>query len=271
MSQSELQKPTYDRMAKFYDAMFAASGRLEPWLNSDIPLYLSFAEPGPDPGRPINRYLDVGCGTGRVTQPFLNNGYMMTGIDISNAMLDVFRKKPKVKEYIRAGQLRLLPFDFSRGTINDQFHGAFVTGTTLSFVPEESQVQFLENVGQTLIAGSPILVDLFYPPSLIDPTIQNKELHASSFEVKGKRVDLYITRWIEKHNVERRIRKFKCDNEEVFDETERVYVPPVRGKELLEKAGFKNIQIIRRYDRSTLSQEFIENKQDYNFVLVGYK
>ena len=53
----------------------------------DGPFYLALAEKYGDP------ILDLGCGTGRVTIPLAQQGYMITGLDIASEMLDLARFK----------------------------------------------------------------------------------------------------------------------------------------------------------------------------------
>lgn len=276
MLPSEMLKPNpYDRIAKFYDPMFDAFVKQDPMLNHDIPLYLSLAENSLTLDRGKSRFLEVGCGTGRILLPFLKAGYNMIGIDTSNEMLDQCRMKQKIPEHITEGRLRLLQHDFSQGTINDHFSGAFVSGFTMNYVPEENQQVFLDNVGKTLLAGSPIAVDLFYPQALADPTIRGWEIKAASFKVDGRNINLYTTRSMEKSkpNVERRTRKFKfADGEEIEDVTYRTYIKPMDAKAMLEKAGFRDISLMRDYNWSSRSQDFTDHlKEDYNYVLVGYK
>lgn len=40
--------------------------------------------------------LDIACGTGRVTIPFIENGYQMIGVDIHEGMLAEAKKKLRI-------------------------------------------------------------------------------------------------------------------------------------------------------------------------------
>ena len=60
---------TYQKFAEYYDAYAGA-------FEKDLAVYKSFCHPD-------ERILEVGCGTGRVLQSFLKDGFRLTGVDIS--------------------------------------------------------------------------------------------------------------------------------------------------------------------------------------------
>jgi len=56
-------------------------------LRDDIPFYIEYAK------QQQGEVLELGCGTGRVALTLADNGFQVTGLDLSQQMLDVFRKK----------------------------------------------------------------------------------------------------------------------------------------------------------------------------------
>jgi SAM-dependent methyltransferase len=56
-------------------------------VNDDIPFYIEYAE------KQNGSVLELGCGTGRVAIPLAQAGHRVTGLDLSQEMLDVFRGK----------------------------------------------------------------------------------------------------------------------------------------------------------------------------------
>ena len=56
-------------------------------VNDDIPFYIEYAKARQGP------VLELGCGTGRVAMALAAEGSDVTGLDLSEDMLDVFRKK----------------------------------------------------------------------------------------------------------------------------------------------------------------------------------
>jgi SAM-dependent methyltransferase len=72
----------YDTIARYYDAENED-------MTADLELYSILAE---RTGGPV---LDIGCGTGRVMLHLASEGYPVTGLDTSKAMLDRGRRKLK--------------------------------------------------------------------------------------------------------------------------------------------------------------------------------
>ena len=73
----------YDRarVAEFYDHIYASAGR------KDADFYVGLAK---ELGGPV---LELDCGTGRVLIPTAREGIDITGIDLSEHMLDICRTK----------------------------------------------------------------------------------------------------------------------------------------------------------------------------------
>ena len=107
---------TYRKFAQFYDAYVQD-------FADDLELYTSLCTPG-------DRILEIGCGTGRVLKHFLERGYAITGVDISDDMLAVARKK--LHGFVETGQLQLLNYDFNHAPLSSQYETILVTFYTAS-------------------------------------------------------------------------------------------------------------------------------------------
>src|SRR5437773_1998705 len=70
--------------AEFYDQEFANR-------NTEIPFYVKQAQLATGP------VLEVGCGTGRLTLPIARAGIDITGMDVSQPMLEQARRKAEAE------------------------------------------------------------------------------------------------------------------------------------------------------------------------------
>jgi ubiquinone/menaquinone biosynthesis C-methylase UbiE len=68
----------YQQTAQFYDLVNSRG-----YVEADIPFYKKIIQPQ-------SRILEVGCGTGRVAIELAKHGCDVTGIDLSEWMLDEF-------------------------------------------------------------------------------------------------------------------------------------------------------------------------------------
>ena len=80
---------------ELYEQILGAIGERE-----EVGCYASFA---PHAGA---RILELGCGTGRLSQPLAERGFVVTGLDHASGMLSVARRKaegrPAASRYVHA-------------------------------------------------------------------------------------------------------------------------------------------------------------------------
>jgi SAM-dependent methyltransferase len=77
-------KNGYKNTAKLYDLDQRDN------LTADIPFYLEYAN------RQNGKILELGCGTGRVSIELAKAGYFVTGLDLSETMLEIYKDKIKL-------------------------------------------------------------------------------------------------------------------------------------------------------------------------------
>ncbi len=136
--------------ARFYDADY------RDYL-SDIDAIVALAEECAGP------VLELGCGTGRVLLPLADEGYSVTGVDISPALLAVARNKLERAEL--ASHVTLVQADLRRFDLpQKEFAFAFCTSNTLMhLVSQEDQAAALRRAHAHLRPGGLLLLDLFNP------------------------------------------------------------------------------------------------------------
>jgi SAM-dependent methyltransferase len=89
---------TFDTLADYYDA-----GRIG-YANELYDFLVGYGL------SPSHRILDVGCGTGLASRPLIDNGFRVTGVDVSEPMLERARASLPDATWI-AGSAEALPFD----------------------------------------------------------------------------------------------------------------------------------------------------------------
>ncbi|HEV2662742.1 MAG TPA: class I SAM-dependent methyltransferase, partial [Ktedonobacteraceae bacterium] len=101
----------YDLIAPFYDIEHAQFGE-------DLDMYRNFAE--------LNggKILELACGSGRVLLPLVQDGYAVTGVDTSAAMLAIARAR--LQESGLSARATLVQQDISALNLGQKFRLAFI-------------------------------------------------------------------------------------------------------------------------------------------------
>lgn len=135
--------------AHFYDLDYAG-------FDADVAMIQQFAARC---GSPI---LELGCGTGRLLVPLAEQGYRLTGVDASGAMLDLARQKLSVGGL--AEHVTLVEQDLRSLDLDDRFHFAFAAiNSFLHLATRADQEQVLARIHRHLVPGGLVLFDLFNP------------------------------------------------------------------------------------------------------------
>lgn len=96
---------SFDRVSNCYDATRGIPAQVAEHI-TDCMIHLVSATP-------TTRFFEPGIGTGRIALPFIQRGYAYTGLDISDTMMDVLRKKVAGLNHaltLVTGNVTALPF-----------------------------------------------------------------------------------------------------------------------------------------------------------------
>jgi SAM-dependent methyltransferase len=116
-------------------------------------------------GQQNHRLLDLCCGTGQLALHFLDSGYEVTGIDLSDAMLDYARGNAAA--YIVAGQAHFLQGDAAHFELDETFGLVVSTFDALNHLPDfEALKGCFRSVAQVLLDGGLFVFDLNTPQGL---------------------------------------------------------------------------------------------------------
>lgn len=117
--------------------------------------------------------LEIGCGTGRVLIPTARAGISITGLDLSEHMLDVCRSSLRHEAGETQNRVELVQGDMRDFKLGKKF--ALATTPFRPFqhlTTTEEQIQCLENIHTHLDPGGLLILDIFNP-SLAGITADN--------------------------------------------------------------------------------------------------
>lgn len=110
-------------------------------------------------GKEEKTLLDICCGTGQLSAYFLNQGFRVVGLDLSEGMLDVARQN--LLPFIVAQQARLILGDAAGFEIQDEFGLVVSTFDSLNHLPDIDELQgCFRSVYRVLAIGGTFIFDL---------------------------------------------------------------------------------------------------------------
>ncbi len=225
----------YDNMGDFYDLVYSDD------FDSDFYIKEARACGG--------KVLELGCGTGRITMKLIKAGMEVTGLDISETMLELLEKNA-AREGLRTkthlGDMR----DFR---IQEKFRLAiFPYRSFLHILTDEDRKKTLGNVYSHLEKGGRIIIHI-YSPSENELKCRGKlhEIERNRVWKGGRRYDLI---WFMQYHPEDGTADYAIDvKDEKGNKTNRFemkisFIGPEKLKKLLEETGFRNIKLYGGFD-----------------------
>ena len=139
----------FDRYARFYDLDYGDR-------DDDLLMIEQFAARC---GSPI---LELACGTGRILLPLARQGYRLTGVDVSPAMLAVARRKVAAEGL--AERITLVQADMRHLDLGTRFNLAFVAANSfMHLLTIDDQLAALARIHAHLNPGGLLVLLLFNP------------------------------------------------------------------------------------------------------------
>ncbi|PDW02903.1 class I SAM-dependent methyltransferase [Candidatus Viridilinea mediisalina] len=169
----------YDPFARYYDADFRD-------YHDDLALYRELAR---RTGGPL---LELMCGTGRVLLPLAAEGHMLTGVDISPAMLQI--AAARLQEFDLSAQVNLIEGDVRSLSLPER-HFALAFVAVNSFMHLETvrdQLACLSNVRRALTRRGLLVLDLFSPDPHELLREDNRLVLDREYELDGNHVQKFI-------------------------------------------------------------------------------
>ncbi len=162
----------YDPLAALYD--------LEYTHDYDVPFWLSLAERERDP------IVEWGAGTGRLAIPLAAAGFEVTGVELSESMVEKGRTKAGTVEWVRG--------DMRSAKLGRRYALAVCAfNSFLCLLGVDDTLAFLRNAREHLESGGllGIEVSAFSPEELVDPPGGPQLRHDFSRELPDGRLDRF--------------------------------------------------------------------------------
>jgi len=150
--QESIKTELYDRhSSEFYD-YHAKRG--------DVKFYVDFAT---ESGGPI---LEIGCGTGRILIPTARASINITGLDKSEEMLNICRRKLESEQPEVRDRVKLVHADMTDFNLGSKFSLVTIPyGPFNCLVSIDEQLKCLNCIKRHLHQKGTLVLDLFYPSS----------------------------------------------------------------------------------------------------------
>lgn len=134
--------------------------------------------------RPGASVLDLACGDGRYARALAARGLRVTGVDLSETLLDVARIAspglPGAPQYVRA-DLRRLPF-------GPQFAGAVSLFTSFGYFDDpEDDRRVLREVARVLVPGARFVLDVPHAEVLLRGLVRESVVRRDGWVVRTER------------------------------------------------------------------------------------
>ena len=167
-------------IADYYDESPVVKGRLQ-----DVAFYRDAAREFGDP------VLELGCGTGRITMALAQAGKRVTGLDLSERMLERAVKKRAALFPEERERVHLVQGDMAQFDLGEKFRLIIIPFRPLQHLMEvKQQMDCLECVRKHLAPGGRLVLDVFQTDAerMHDPVHMREMLVTEYNTADGRRV-----------------------------------------------------------------------------------
>ncbi len=182
----------------------------------------------------VERVLEVGCGTGNLTKHLVDMGFKVVGLDVSEEMVKVAKRKlPKVE---------FLVADVREFSLDERFDAIISTFDSLNNILEDDDmVKAFINVRKHMREGGVFIFDLNTPYAM--QTIWNEAVFVKI--LKNGIYSVWRSEYLGDSKSKLNLILFVPYGENLYRKVEEFYVErgysPAQVKAFLTKAGFKGV------------------------------
>ena len=128
------------------------------------------------------RILDVGCGTGGHSIPLSKKNYSVVGIDKSEHMIRIARKKSKDAKL----NIEFYTMDLRELQLSTMFDACICLFSVLGYLlSDDDLIKSLNNIRKCLKRGSLFICDFWYGPAVLtnQPSHRLKHVHSNDIKI----------------------------------------------------------------------------------------
>jgi SAM-dependent methyltransferase len=241
-------------IADYYDESPIVKGRLQ-----DVAFYRDAAREFGDP------VLELGCGTGRITMALAEAGKRVTGLDLSERMLERAVKKRAQLRVEARERVHLVQGDMTQFDLGERFRLIIIPFRPFQHLLEvRQQIDCLECVRKHLAAGGRLILDVFQTDAerMHDP-VHMREMPVTEYQTADGRQVRISERVAAFHRAEQR-----NDVEMIFSirhkdgrQESLVFAWPLRYffryevEHLLVRCGFRVTALYGNFDRTAIGDD----------------
>ena len=222
--------------ADFYDSLYEDKNYREE-CNFVKHVFETYSE------KEVKSILDLGCGTGSHALPFADMGYAVTGVDLSETMLDIARKKvaDQKKEIIFVQQ------DVRHLDLHQRFDAAVAMFAVMGYQTTNQDLEdTLTSVHRHLNTGGLFIFDVWFGPAVL---MQKPSDRVKIIEHKAKKIIRFAHPVLNvmNHTVEVNYTVLEIAGDRVLTETKESHLMRFffyqELKYFLERNGFEMLKI----------------------------
>jgi SAM-dependent methyltransferase len=235
--------PEYDSYSVYYDLL---------WGNAqvDVPFFLDAAN---ETGGPV---CELACGTGRVLLPLARAGFEITGIDLSQAMLDKVQAKLDKEPREVQARVALKCADMRDYRFTQKFRFVFCAfNSFLAMLTTEDQLACLRSVREYLADDGRLVINVFAPDHKRLTSRTETQTDVERDPETGR--DMVVTNISKFNLVSQSVEAWECVDRIGDDGTVRRYparftLSWIHNREmhlLLRLAGYEVVAVYGGYDK----------------------
>jgi SAM-dependent methyltransferase len=241
-------------IADYYDESPVVKGRTQ-----DVAFYREAAREFGDP------VLELGCGTGRITMALAEAGKRITGLDLSERMLERAVQKRAALRVEARERVHLVQGDMTRFDLGEKFRLAIIPFRPLQHLLEvQQQVDCLECVRRHLAPAGRLILDVFQTDAerMHDP-VHMREMQVTEYRTADGRQVRITERVAAFHRAEQRndVEMIFAIKHQSGKQERLVFAWPLRYffryevEHLLARCGFKVAAEYGDFDRTPIQDD----------------